>query len=382
MTEQIKWEEDAYQIKRSLTDLSEQLKWHDQRSHEWYESISKQIERKPKESKMGMDNVSDKVNINVGDGGGRGYGDSGAGLAAVIAALGNRNQGYDMAGLIAALGNRNDDSNNLAPLMAMMGMNNRRDDGMGMNGLWPILLLALLRGRGGFGGFGGDGDCGPVASPGGVSPALAALLQTLTEGQSNLRADVPRVALENQNAFLQSIGSLALGTQQGFANTGDKIQAANLSELAAISGVKDSVMNNASLIARDLAAVNQNVSAQGCQTRETVLASEGRIIAKLDQNTIEDLRDRASRAERAIEVNALRSQVEITNTNTATATQAQAQGQFQIQLQDIGNRLARVCDRIDIVHQEQRSTNANIIAGNTGAVGVNQTSTPTQVNAR
>ena len=302
---------------------------------------------------MGMDNVSDKVNINVGEGGGGG---GAGGLAAVIAALGNRNQGNDNAALIAALGNRNDDSSNLMPLMGMMA-GGGGFGGNNMNALWPIILLALLgRGRGG-GLFGGGDDCGGGAE--------AALLQTLMEGQSNLRAQVPTTALETQNAVLGAISQLALGTQQGLGN------------------VKDAVQNGFALTSRDLAAVNQNVSAQGCQTREVVLAAENRIITKLDQNTIDDLRDRVRRNEHAVEVQSLRSQVEVNQTVTQTQAQAQGQAQFQIQFQDIANRLARLCDRVDIVHQEARATNANIIAGNAGAVTTGaQTSNPTNVNAR
>lgn len=137
-------------IQDSIKRVSEELAKHeraDVREHKYLRDEATQ---------MGMDNVSDKVNINVGDGGGQG----GAGaMAAVIAALGNRNQGDNSAALIAALGNRNDDSSNLAPLYAMM--NNNRHDGDGMNNMWPIILLALL-GRGGRGGglFGGGDDCG------------------------------------------------------------------------------------------------------------------------------------------------------------------------------------------------------------------------------
>src|SRR3990172_1271672 len=145
---------------------------------------------------------SDKVNINVGGDGGSG---GGAGLAAVIAALGNRNNdGFGGAGALAMLG----------PLMA----NNNN----GMNNLWPIILLALLgRGRGGFGFGGDDASCGPSS---GIGPGQAAILQTLLEGQSSLRAEVPTSALEIQNAIQSAIGSLALGTQQGFANTKDAVQ--------------------------------------------------------------------------------------------------------------------------------------------------------------
>lgn len=300
----------------------------------------------------------DKININVG--GERG-GDGGS--AAMIAALLN---GRNQDGGIAAL----------APLLA--GMNNNNG---GINSLWPLLLL-LGRGRGGM--LGGDGgDCGAVGSVAGLSPAQAAMLQTLLEGQSSLRAEVPTTALQTQAEIQGALSSLALGTQQGFAGVKDAVQSSAGLLGTAIAASKDTTQNAFALLSRDLAAVNQNVSAQGCETRETVMAAENRIISRLDQNTIDELRSRADRAERAIEINSLRSQVEVNQTVTTTQAQGQQQGQVQFQIQDVGNQLRRVCDLLVGVQQEQRSTNSVINAGNVGASTIGaQTSTPTQVNAR
>lgn len=352
--------------------LADQLRRHETRSQERYEMLAGQLKTKSENTMEGIN--SDKVNINLGGGEGAG---GGASIAAIIAALGNRNQGNDNAALIAALGNRNDSAANLGPLLAMMG--NRRDDNDGMNNLWPILLLTLLRGRGG---LGGD-DCGSIATAAGLSPAQAAMLQTLLEGQSDLRADVPRTALETQNAIQQAVGALALGTQQGFANTKDAVQASLLANLTATSGVKDSVMNNAALLQRDICDVKSTVQTEACATRELVQAGTTAILSRIDRSEIDDLRHRADRAERAIEVNALRSQVEVNQTVTTTQAQGQIQGQVQAQFQDIGNTLRRVCDRLESVHQVAQAANSNIIAGNSGAVVSGpQTNTPTNVNSR
>ncbi len=339
----------------TLESLSSQLHAHERRSQERYEELCDKLTSK--ESNMGMDNISDKVNINVG---GEGSG-GGGGMAAIIAALGNRNQGGDNAALIASmLGNRND------------------NDG-GMNSMWPILLLALL-GRGG-GLLGGGADAAATAA--GLSPGHAALLQTLLEGQSALRAEVPTTALETQAAIQQQISALGLGTQQGFANVKDAVQATTAVQLAATSGVKDAVQTLGTFLARDLCDVKSTVMSQGCETRELVQATSTAILSRIDRQEIDTLRHERDRFERSVEVNALRSQVEVNQTVNTTQLQAQAQQQQQLQFQDIGNVLRRLNDRIDIVHQEQRSTNANIIAGNTGAVVTGpQTSTPTNVNAR
>lgn len=267
---------------------------HEARSQERYQRLCDEIKAVAKtfsEDAMGMDNLTDKINVNVGGEGG------GGGNAAMIAAL---------------LNGRNQDSN-LGPLMAAMG-----GGGFGGNSMWPILLLALL-GRRGFDGFGGGGDGGC-----GGTPDRAALLQTLLEGQSNLRAEVPTTALETQNAIQQALAALGLGTQQGFAN------------------VKDAVQNGIAFLDRDVQGVNQNVSSQGCQTREAV-ANDGDktralLVARFQQE------DATRIAELNAEVVELRNEgrrradhdelrIQVTNQNTATNTQSQAQAQFQVQSQ-------------------------------------------------
>ncbi len=307
-----------------------------------------------------MDGInSDKVQINLGgaDGGGGGAG----AMAALVAAMGNRNQGGDNAALIAAMmGNRD----------------NHRDDG-GINSLLPLLVLLplLTRGRG------PADDCAQVAAATGLNPGQAAMLQTLLEGQSSLRAEVPTTALETQAAIQQSIAALSLAGQQGLANLKDSVQATSALQIAATSGVKDAVQTLGAFLARDLCDVKSTVMAQGCETRELVQATSTAILSRIDRGEIDALRHERDRAERSIEVNALRSTVEVNQ--TVNTTQAQAQGQFQVQaqFQDINSVLRRLCDDIDRVHQTARATNSNVIAGNTGAVVTGpQTANPTNVN--
>ena len=312
-----------------------------------------------------MDGVqSDKVNINLGGGdGGGGMG----GMAALIAAMNSGGGDNNLPGLIAALGN----NRGMDPGTAAMLAGNQNN---GMNNLWPIILLALLgRGRGGL--LGGDGgDCGPIA--GGVSPGQAALLQTILETVGATRAAVPQAALETQIATANGLSALALASQQGFANVKDTVQNTSGLQLGATAGVKDAVQNA-------FAILNQNILDQGCKGREATAASTTAILQKIDQNTIDDLRHDRDRFERQVEVNSLRSQVEVNQTVNTTQAQAQQQGQFQFQFQDVNNRIARLCDAVERVHQVAQATNSNIIAGNTGAVTTGlQNSSPTNVNAR
>ncbi len=345
-------------------EIDKRFKSHEYNSQQRANWLNDEIQKLKRGEKM-SENI-DKVHVNVNPASGN---DNGASIAAIIAALGNRNQGNDNASLIAALGNRNDSSSNIAPLLAMM--NNRRDDGDGMNNLWPILLLSLLGRRGG---LGGD-DCATAATAAGLSPAQAAMLQTLLEGQSSLRAEVPTTALETQNAVQQSVSALALGTQQGFANVKDSVQASLLASLTATSGVKDSVMNNAALLQRDICDVKSTVQTEACATRELVQAGTTAILSRIDRSEIDDLRARADRAERAIEVNALRSQVEVNQTVNTTTVQAQQQQQLQAQIQGFAHELRCVRDGHD---QIATAINKTIQFG-TGNVAAN---TNTANNAR
>lgn len=317
---------------------------------------------------MSEHGMSDKVEVkNIFEPGGGSHGDGMGGLGAMAA--------------IAALGNRNEQGAG-AFLPALAAMGHRGHDGMGMGGIGAGLVGGIIGGllfnrRGGFGGD--DGGC---SNGGGISAGQAAFDQTILTGITGLTAAVPTVALQTQNAVQSSIGALALGTQQGLANVKDTVQNSSAVELVAISGVKDSVQNTAAALAAALCNVNQNISSQGCQTRELVASSTTAILQRLSQDVIDGLRHERDRAERSIEVNALRSQVEVTQTVNTTQTQAQAQAQVQAQFNELNNHMRRCFDMINVVHQEARSTNSNVIAGNAGAVTTGaQTSTPTNVNA-
>lgn len=179
------------------------------------------------ENKMADGINTDKVIVNAG-----GSGEGAGAMAALVAALGNRNQGNDSAALIAALGNRNDDSSQWAPLMAMMG---RRDGDDGMNNLWPILLLALL-GRGRGGGLFGGGDAINQITLNQVLSKLGTL-----EGQ------VPLVGSQVENSILEQTNALTNILNQN-----------NIAQLVAQSNTKDAVTNTGAVL---LNAGNQNTQA-------------------------------------------------------------------------------------------------------------------------
>lgn len=315
------------------TQIVEMLKEHESRSQRRYESLKAEICGRG-EGEMGEGINTDKVIVNAGSGGGEG---GLGGLAALMmASRGDDSQSNIWASILPALTNQ---------------------DRGGMNNMWPLLLL-LLRGNG-FGVGGGGDCCGPT-------PAQAAILQTLLEGQSDLRAQVPTVGLETQNAILSALARDALGTQQGFANVKDAIQTGN------------------AFLDRDVQMVGQNVSAQGCQTREwvTMEADKTRslLVARFQQE------DATKIAEQNAEIVALRTRCDndrhhaettltISNTNTAVAQQQQRQDQ-----RDLDARFERLAHAINVGNQIQLARNVNdtINFGTMAASGI-QTTPTTQV---
>ncbi len=337
------------------------LEAHEAHSHQRYESLCHKL-KKLKEHHMSEGTKVENIYKGHGEGGGMG----GLGTAAVIAAMGNRNEGGGMAAMLPAL----------------MG---NRHDGLGMGGFGAGLVGGLLGGalfggrRGGLFG-GGDGDNGGGAETRIESDIFGtAVLSKL----GSIEAAIPLASAQTENVILNQTNQIT--------NLASQAQLANAAGFAA---TKDSVQNLALVLSQAICGVNQNVSAQGCQTREAVQndgdKTRALLVARFSQedatriqnlsNEVTELRNEGRRAAESAELRQV-----ITVNNTATATQAQSQAQFQVQaqFQDLNSRMGRLFDRIDIVHQEQRSTNANIIAGNTGAVVTGaQTSTPTNVNSR
>lgn len=301
-----------------------------------------------------MDGInSDKVQIHVGGGGDGGA----ASTAAVIAALGNRNQADLSPAILASLGNRNQGDNIPALIAALSGHDRHRgydDGGFGFGGGGGILgllaILGLLRGRGGLGG----GDCddnGAVERP----VFNAAVLSKL----GNIEGSIPTTALQTQNALQGALAQLALGISNGFAQTGDRIQ------------------NATYLLSKELCDVNQNVSSQGCQTREVVLQTKAEVLTELKNNRISELEDQVRTLKSHDHVR--ESEVRINNTLTNTSVQQQQQSQLQAQFDHLFRRLGNIEFE---QNQIARSTNANLIVGNAGATTTGaQTSTPTNVRA-
>jgi hypothetical protein len=230
---------------------------HSETAQHHFETLMHELHKLTKEKDMGgITETLDKININM-PGGGDGMG----GLGALLAAQ-NANNG-------------------------------------GMNGIWPVLLLALLRnGNGGL--FGGDGN------------GASALLDTsILSGVNNLQAAVPNSALETQNAILQSQNAV----QSSIAGTSAALA-------GAIGDTKDAVTNSAALL---LQSGNTNTQA--------ILQAVAGIGSKIDANQIADLQRQLGVAQNAAfeeRLSARTRDVEVNVTQSVNQQQAQAQLQAQM----------------------------------------------------
>ncbi len=157
--------------------------------------------------------------------------------------------------------------------------------------------------------------------------------------------------------------------------------------------MKDSIQASTFLLTNQINNTNQNVSDQGCKTRESVRDDGDKTRALLvarfqaedatkigEQNArIVALETRADHDRRHAEHT-----LQITNTNTAIATaqQRQEQDQRQAQFQGLNDRIHNLFCEVAHTKQIAQSTNANLIVGSTGVATGPQTASPTNVNAR
>jgi hypothetical protein len=180
------------------------------------------------------------------------------------------------------------DGGNAALMAALAGGGMGRDQ----NNLWPIILLALLRGRGGLGGDdGGDG----------INPIL---FNQITQTLGDIKGAIPAAAASTENVILQqtnalnsALASLGLGVQAGFTNLGDKVTNSATVVLGAVNNDGDKTR-----------ALIQSINDANLQRELTVA-----------QNALAD--ERHNRRSRDVEVNV-----------TQQVNQQQQQAQFQAQI--------------------------------------------------
>jgi hypothetical protein len=259
-----------------------------------------------------------------------------------------------------------------------------RDGGFGMLGAAALGFFAgeFMNGRrGGRGGEGGEGgraetriedtifDTQILAKLGSIEASIPASECRTQAAVASAAAGLTNVTLQQTIALERDLASLALGTQQAFANT------------------KDTVQNVGALLGTAICNLNQNVSAQGCQTREAIQndgdKTRGMLFSRFqleDSTRINELNARVIELQSEGRRAADGAEMRLSINNTANAVQAQAQGQAQQQQQQQGFLLAQIAQTLGGLVQVAHATNSNVIAGNSGAVVTGpQTANPTNV---
>lgn len=209
--------------------------------------------------------------------------------------------------------------------------------GGGDSGLGLVALLALLgRGR-----LGGGDECG-------TGNALDAAILNAVNG---ITSAVPTTALETQAAVTHAIGSLALGTQQGFANIKDSVQAASALNLSAINNTNQNVL---------ITALQTQIAgaAEHDKTRELIRAvNDSNLQRELTVAQSALAEERNSRRIRDVEVSVNQS-----------VTQTQAQGQVQAQAQQQAQFLAGILAEVRNLAGDIQAVKQGQVIFNSGAM--------------
>jgi hypothetical protein len=339
--------------------LADMLREHEARSQKRYESLMEHVERRTGGS--GGNKLHESM-VKSDGGNMSELGTEGLGLAA-LAALSQKGVGNDMSPLA---------------LTAMMGPG-RHGDGWGSHGLAGAALGfvagALVGHRGGlFGGEDRGRDCGGGGGGGGGRETATVFDQVVLTGVSDLKAAVPTTALQTQIAINQAIAGASLNELQAIANSKDTTQAVGAVLGSAIASTKDSVQNLALFLSNQLNVVNQNVSEQGCATRNAVQDSTRQILERINANTIAELQ--AELAEARHGHRSKETEVNVSQVVSQLQNQAQQQQQQQAQFGALNGILCQLHGLTQLAH----ATNANIVAGNSGPVLTGaQTANPTNI---
>jgi hypothetical protein len=266
--------------------------------------------------------------------------------------------------------------------------------GLGAGLLGGVLGGTLLGGRGILGGEGRE-----VVTPAQLQTGLAgviesqqntAVLQTLgaiqgsiplAEGQvqlalSGVQSDITSQVQNQTLALNNSLNTNAAAQALALAGINSNIAQTTATVLASNGLVKDAiaVYGTANLTATKDSQY-ATATAIASSTKEILAAINGNEIANLQRQLAvsesRGMEDRAISRSRDVEVNV-----------TQTVNQNQLQAQLQSQSQQQTILLSQLAAGLGNLTQIAHATNANIIAGNTGAVTTGaQTSAPTNIRA-
>ena len=166
------------------------------------------------------------------------------------------------------------DSTGITPVMPMGG------DGFGMNGIGGIFALLILLGifNGGFGGWNGNGN--------GNSNAIQNDINRGFDNQ-NLQAQTRDILSAVNQTFHDSLASM----QSLYNETARDIAALAVGQANQLANQNECCCSTKSLILEKSANTDAAIAASKYETAMQLAGMEQRITAKMDQNTIQALRD-------------------------------------------------------------------------------------------
>lgn len=230
----------------------------------------------------------------------------------------------------------NGNSPSLADIAAVTG--NNRDDGFfGGEGIWAVIIFAMIFGWGGFGGFGGGFGGANGAMQGYATQAdiqrgfdtsnIISKLDGITNGLSDGFYAMNTGLMNGFNGVDRAVCDLGYNVQQGFNTT-------NIALMQGQNALQTQLANCCCENREGQAQIRYDMATQACDTRQTV------------QNSARDIIDNANANNRAILdflVNDKIATLTAENQSLKFAASQTAQNQFITQVgSDIVNRLQPV----------------------------------------
>lgn len=259
---------------------------------------------------------------------------------------------------------------------AFAGYPNAGIGGLGLVGL--IGLNSLWGGRGGWGDGWGGGGFGPNGA-GVVASTVADQnisefrkdvqgVNTTVESLGNeLQGAINMSNMNNANNF-RALDNQICGLNQNLANLN---YAQTLQGFQNTQAIKDQATANQIIAAENACAIKGLIQAEADNTRSLVHAETDRVIALINANQTQDLRDRILELTRRGD----NREIEINVQNTANATQNQMQAQLQQQRQELATFMNVVGDQL------ARQTNSIVNLGTMTASGQTNSASQTKVNS-
>lgn len=179
----------------------------------------------------------------------------------------------------------------------VLAMTNGRNGGDFLNGNGILIILFfLIFGMGGWGGFGGNN----AATQGALTRA------ELTEGLNN--QSLQREVGDLSSVINSNANAINLGVTSGFANVQQSL-------CAGFGNIANGMNQNTNLINSNITALGNQVQ-QGCCNIQNTIHAEGELTrAVIQQNTIQELRDKIADKDRDLQTATLATAL-VNQTNT------------------------------------------------------------------